>query len=91
MPISAFGVAIPVQRSSGNVVIAPLGLPDAEKPKIKTRLVVEIGKAMLDLRPTLQAATKRMGIPQPEVPGMMRGDFTNLPECKLMDCRNCLG
>ena len=38
-----------------------------------------------------QAAAKRMGIPQPKVSGMMRGDFTNLSERKLMDCLNRLG
>jgi predicted XRE-type DNA-binding protein len=32
-----------------------------------------------------------MGIPQPKVSGMMRGDFTNLSERKLMDCLNRLG
>ncbi|MGF6213432.1 putative XRE-type DNA-binding protein [Comamonas sp. 4034] len=26
-----------------------------------------------------------MGISQPKVSDMMRGDFTNLSECKLMD------
>ncbi|MGN6649774.1 helix-turn-helix domain-containing protein, partial [Trinickia sp.] len=36
-------------------------------------------------------AAKRMGIPQPKVSGMMRGDFTNLSERKLMDCLNRLG
>ena len=37
-----------------------------------------------------QAAAKRMGIPQPKVSGMMRGDFTNLVR-ELMDCLNRLG
>jgi hypothetical protein len=36
---------VEVQRSSGNV-FADLGLPDAEKLKIKTGLVVEIRRAM---------------------------------------------
>jgi predicted XRE-type DNA-binding protein len=40
---------------------------------------------------TQQAAARRMGIPQPKVSGMMRGDFTNLSERKLMDCLNRLG
>jgi predicted XRE-type DNA-binding protein len=78
------------ERSSGNV-FADLGLPDAEKLKIKTGLVVEIRKAMRTLGLTQQAAAKRMGIPQPKVSGMMRGDFTNLSERKLMDCLNRLG
>ncbi len=36
---------VEVQRSSGNV-FADLGLPDADKLKIKSGLVVEIRKAM---------------------------------------------
>lgn len=38
-----------------------------------------------------QEAVKRLAIPQPKVSGMMRGDFTNLFERKLMDCLNRLG
>lgn len=81
---------VEVQRSSGNI-FADLGLPDAEKLKIKTGLAIEIRKAMRALGLTQQEAAKRMGIPQPKVSGMMRGDFTNLSERKLMDCLNRLG
>jgi predicted XRE-type DNA-binding protein len=81
---------IEVQRSSGNV-FADLDLPDAEKLKIKTGLVVEIRKAMRRLGLTQQEAAKRMGITQPKVSDMMRGDFSNLSERKLMDCLNRLG
>jgi predicted XRE-type DNA-binding protein len=81
---------VEVQRSSGNI-FADLELPDAEKLKIKTGLVVEIRKAMRAMGLNQQAAAQRMGIPQPKVSGMMRGDFTNLSERKLMDCLNRLG
>lgn len=81
---------IAVESSSGNV-FADLELPGADKLKIKTGLVVEIRKAMRTLGLTQQEAAKRMGIPQPKVSGMMRGDFTNLSERKLMDCLNRLG
>lgn len=81
---------IEVQRSSGNVY-ADLGLPDADKLKIKTGLVIEIRKAMRRLGLTQQEAAKRMGITQPKVSDMMRGDFSNLSERKLMDCLNRLG
>jgi predicted XRE-type DNA-binding protein len=40
---------------------------------------------------TQKAAAERMGIPQPKVCAMLRGDFTNLSERKLMDCLNRLG
>jgi len=71
---------VKVHRGSGNV-FADLGLADAEKLKIKTGLVIEIRKE----------AAKRMGITQPKVSDMMRGDFTNLSERKLMDCLTRLG
>ena len=81
---------VEVHRGSGNV-FADLDLADAEKLKIKTGLVIEIRKAMRSLGLTQQEAAKRMGITQPKVSDMMRGDFTNLSERKLMDCLTRLG
>ena len=81
---------VEVHRGTGNV-FADLGLADAEKLKIKTGLVIEIRKAMKSLGLTQQEAGKRMGITQPKVSDMMRGDFTNLSERKLMDCLTRLG
>lgn len=81
---------VQVQRGSGNV-FADLGLADAEQLKIKTGLVIEIRKAMRQLGLTQQVAAKRMGITQPKVSDMMRGDFANLSERKLMDCLTRLG
>lgn len=75
---------------SGNV-FADLGLPDAEKLKIKSGLVIEIAKAVRKLGLTQDEAARRMGITQPKVSGMLRGDFSNLSERKLMDCLNRLG
>lgn len=81
---------IEIEISSGNV-FADLGLPDADKLKIKSGLVIEITKAMRKQGLTQKAAAERMGIPQPKVSGMMRGDFSNLSERKLMDCLTRLG
>src|SRR5690606_33480234 len=81
---------VEVTRSSNNVY-ADLGLRDAEKLKIKTGLVVEIIKAIRRLELTQQEAAKRMGLTQPKVSEMMRGNFANLSERKLMDCLNRLG
>jgi predicted XRE-type DNA-binding protein len=81
---------IEVEMGSGNV-FADLGLPDADKLKIKSRLVIEITKAMRKLGLTQKAAAERMGIPKPKVSRMLRGDFANLFERKLMDCLNRLG
>ena len=81
---------VEVHRGSGNV-FADLGLADAEKLKIKTGLVFEIRKAMRSRCLTQQEAAKLVGITQPKVSDMMRGDFSNLSERKLMDCLTHLG
>ena len=79
-----------VESSSGNV-FADLGLPHAEKLKLKSGLVIEITRAIKRLGLTQAEAGRRMGISQPKVSRMMRGEFANLSERKLMDCLNRLG
>lgn len=81
---------IEVETGSGNV-FADLGLPGADKLKIKSGLVIEITRAVRRLGLTQQEAGERMGITQPKVSALLRGDFTHLSERKLMDCLNRLG
>ena len=81
---------IAVETGSGNV-FADLGLPDAEKLKIKSGLVIEITRAVRNLGLTQAEAGRRMGVPQPKVSALLRGDFANLSERKLMNCLNRLG
>jgi len=79
-----------IEIGSGNV-FADLDLPDSDKLKIKSGLVIEITKAVRKLGLTQDEAARRMGITQPKVSSMLRGDFSNLSERKLMDCLNRLG
>jgi predicted XRE-type DNA-binding protein len=81
---------VEVFEGSGNV-FADLGLPDAEHLKIKSGLVIEITRAVRCLGLTQEEAGRRMGIPQPKVSSLMRGDFSNMSESKLMECLNRLG
>lgn len=81
---------IEVERGSGNV-FADLGLPDADKLKIKSGLVLEITKAIRHLGLTQEAAARRIGTTQPKVSDLLRGEFSNFSERKLMDCLNRLG
>jgi predicted XRE-type DNA-binding protein len=81
---------VEVHIGSGNV-FADLGLADAEKLKIKTDLVIDIIKAMRNFGLTQQEAAKRIGITQPKVSEMMRGDFTNLSERRLMHSMTKVG
>jgi predicted XRE-type DNA-binding protein len=81
---------VEVEMSSGNV-FADLGLPDADKLKIKSGLVIEITKAVRNLGLSQEEAGRRMGLPQPKLSNLFRGDFSNVSERKLMDCLNRLG
>jgi predicted XRE-type DNA-binding protein len=81
---------VEVEMSSGNV-FADVGLPDADKLKIKSGLVIEITKALRSLGLSQEEAGRRMGLPQPKLSGLLRGDFSNVSERKLMDCLNRLG
>lgn len=53
--------------------------------------MIEITRAVRRLGLTQEEAGRRMGLAQPKVSGMMRGDFANLSERKLMECLNRLG
>ena len=81
---------IEVETGSGNV-FADLGLPDAEKLEIKSGLAIEIVRAVRQRGLTQEEAGRRMGVPQPKVSALLRGDFANLSERKLMDCLTRLG
>ena len=78
---------VEIEMSSGNV-FSDLGLPDADKLKIKSGLVIEITRVVRNLGLSQEEAGRRMGLPQPKVSGLFRGDFTNVSERKLMDCLN---
>jgi predicted XRE-type DNA-binding protein len=81
---------VDVLSGSGNVY-ADLGLPEADKHKLKSDLAIQIIKAINRLNLPLQDAAKRMGLTQPKVSDLVRGNFSNLSERKLMDCLNRLG
>ena len=85
-----FVEGIEVEASSGNV-FADLSLPDADKLQIKSELTVEIAKAIRERGLTQAEAAKRMGLTQPKVSSLLRGEFSNFSERKLMDCLNRLG
>lgn len=61
------------------------------KAQDRVRAGVEVTRAIRNLGLTQEEAGRRMGIPQPKVSAMLRGDFSNLSERKLMDCLNRLG
>jgi predicted XRE-type DNA-binding protein len=71
--------------------VADRGIAQLDKLTIKSGLLIEITNAVRTLGLTQDEAAKRMGIPQPKVSGLLRGDVSNLSERKLMGCLNRLG
>lgn len=67
-----------LEMRSGNV-FAALGLRDADKLKIKSGLVIEITKAVRRLGLSQEETGRRMGLPQPKVSGLFRGEFAIYP------------
>lgn len=81
---------VQVEVSGGNV-FADLGVPDADRLLIKSDLMIKIAKAIRNLGLSQEEAGRRMGLPQPKVSAVLRGDFTNVSERKLMECLTRLG
>lgn len=79
-----------IEAGSGNV-FADLGLPNADKLKIKSGLTIEIAGAIRALGLTQAEAARRMRLTQPKVSALLQGEFSNFSERKLMDCLNRLG
>ena len=81
---------VEVHASSGNV-FADLGLPHPDKHMVKAQLVDAIIDAMAQFSLTQAQAAEQMGLTQPKVSEMIRGNFSGISERKLMDCLNRLG
>ena len=74
---------IQVEAGSDNI-FADLGLPDAETHLLKAQIVSEIYRLTTQRKLTQAQAGKRMGISQPEVSRMFRGNFREYSVDRLM-------
>ena len=79
-----------VERGSGNV-FADLGFPDADAHLVKAELVSRIDDFVRDRGITQTEAARLMGLSQPDVSRLLRGDFREYSlEC-LLRLLNALG
>ncbi|MBW3625185.1 MAG: helix-turn-helix domain-containing protein, partial [Armatimonadetes bacterium] len=69
--------------SSGNV-FEDLGLPNPELHMAKANLVSQIGRAIWEMNLTQAQAAKLMGIGQPKVSALLRGDFQGYSVDRLL-------
>ena len=75
---------------SGNV-FADLGLPNAEELFAKANLVIEIARTIEARRLTQVQAAKLMGIDQPKVSKLLRGDLRGFSTHRILEFLTRLG
>jgi predicted XRE-type DNA-binding protein len=81
---------IEIEESSGNVY-ADLGMADADEMLVKAQLATKIGEIIKGKKWTQQQAADVLGIPQPKLSKMLRGQFRGISEAKMLDCLVRLG
>jgi len=81
---------VEIHEGSGNVY-ADLGYPDAEEMLIKARLVRKISEIVRSKGLTQVETAKVLGLTQPKVSALLRGQFRGVSERKLIECLNRLG
>ena len=81
---------VKIERGSGNV-FADLGLPDADAHLLKAELVTRIDKIIRQRRLKQVEAAKLLGLSQPDVSRLMRGDFREYSVERLLRIMTALG
>ena len=75
----------------GMNVYADLGFKDADEMLVKAQLVVKIAEILRERGWRQQQAAKVLGLTQPKLSKMLRGQFRGVSEMKMMDCLVRLG
>ncbi|CAE6843142.1 hypothetical protein R69658_06819 [Paraburkholderia aspalathi] len=81
---------IEIEESSGNVY-ADLGVTDADEMLVKAQLATKIGEIVKRRHLTQTQAAEVLGMTQPKLSNMLRGQFRGISESKMLDCLARLG
>jgi predicted XRE-type DNA-binding protein len=79
-----------IKKGSGNVY-ADLRLPDPEVQLLKAQLASRIAGQIRAKGLTQIQAAKVLGIPQPKLSLLLRGQFRGISEAKMLECLARLG
>jgi predicted XRE-type DNA-binding protein len=79
-----------IEKGSANVY-EDLGLPETSKMLVKANLAMEIGNIIKQRELTQMEASAILGIAQPKLSAILRGQFRGVSETKMMECLNRLG
>jgi predicted XRE-type DNA-binding protein len=81
---------IPIEEGSGNVY-ADLGYADSEDMMVKAQLVAKIADIIRQRGLTQERAAKLLGLTQPKISRLLKGEFRGISERRLLRCLTRLG
>ncbi len=79
-----------IERGTTNVY-ADLGMANAEEMLVKAQLATKIGDIIKRRKLTQIQAAELLGITQPKLSGLLRGQFRGISESKMLECLTRLG
>ncbi len=79
-----------IEKGSANI-FEDLGLPDAAEMQVKATLAAKIGEILKQRHLTQFQAAEILGMPQPKLSNMLRGQSRGISEAKMLECMNRLG
>ncbi|HCR3984200.1 TPA: XRE family transcriptional regulator [Kluyvera ascorbata] len=79
-----------VKMSRGNIY-ADLGADDADEMLLKAQLALAISEILQSKKLTQQQAAKILGMTQPKLSNLLRGQFRGISEAKMLECLVKLG
>jgi predicted XRE-type DNA-binding protein len=79
-----------IEKSSGNI-FADIGFANDQEMLVKANLALKISEIITQRRLTQMEAALVLGMPQPKLSKLLRGQFHGVSETKMLECLNKLG
>jgi len=79
-----------IEKCSGNV-FADIGFANDQEMLVKANLALKISEIIAQRRLTQMEAALVLGMPQPKLSKLLRGQFHGVSETKMLECLNKLG
>lgn len=79
-----------IEKGSGNVY-ADLGMVNSDEMFVKAQLSAKIAEIIKLRKMTQMQAAEVLGMPQPKLSNMLRGQFRGISEAKMLECLTRLG
>lgn len=83
-------MAFKIEKSTSNIY-ADIGFTNNQEMMVKAGLAEKIGEIIKNRRLTQMEAALILGMSQPRLSSMLRGQFHGISETKMLQCLNKLG